>query len=145
MITVYKKKSIPYKDIVATNDIFFNKVTSSKLDERAKEIIASIDKTKMVDKYAIKSRFDGKELNIDKLSTGCKTALNIMYNKEKVFDVSECGENALKLIYNLHEGNIYCTYPMISFDMKRVYAYDGKNKIEIDDYDELRKWWNDED
>ena len=29
--------------------------------------------------------------------------------------------------------------------MKRVYAYDGKNKIEIDDYDELRKWWNDED
>lgn len=48
---MYKKKSIPYKDVVATNDIFFNKVTSSKLDERAKEIIASIDETKMVDKY----------------------------------------------------------------------------------------------
>lgn len=86
MITVYKRKSIPHKDVVTTNDLFFNKITSSKLDERAKEIIESIDGAKMVDKYAIKSRFDGKELNIDKRSTGCKTTLNIMYNKEKVFD-----------------------------------------------------------
>jgi len=55
----------------------------------------------MLDKYAISSRFDGMKLNIDKLSTGCKTALNVLYNPDKVFDIRECGDNALDVIYAL--------------------------------------------
>ena len=102
MITVYKKKSISRKMIVEKfNDTFFNKHTTEMLDERADSIISQIDKSRMIDKYSIASRFDGTRLNIDKLSTGCKTALNIMYNPDRIFDVSECGENALEVIYTL--------------------------------------------
>ena len=68
------------------------------IDDRAGSVIEHIDKSKLLDKYYIASRFDGTKLNIDRLSTGCKTALNIMYNNDKVFDVSECGENALEVI-----------------------------------------------
>ena len=69
---------------------------------------------------------DGTTLNIDKLSTGCKTALNIMYNPDKIFDIRECGDNALDVIYALPDGNVVCDYPLISFDMSRVNVFEKK-------------------
>ena len=102
MITVYKLKNIPKDmEVIELNDVFFNKYTSEKIDERASDIIQEIDQSNMVDKYTIRSRFDGSVLNIDKLSTGCKTVLNVMYNPDKIFDIRECGENALDMIYLL--------------------------------------------
>ena len=89
----------------------------------------------------IKSRFGGEVLNIDKLSTGCKTLLNIFYNPDIIFDIRECGENALDLIYALPEGNIYCDYPLISFDMTVVRVAEKKEYRIIDEYDELKEWW----
>lgn len=146
MITVYKKKSISRKMIVEKfNDTFFNKHTAEMLDERADSIISQIDKSRMIDKYSIASRFDGTRLNIDKLSTGCKTALNIMYNPDRIFDVSECGENALEVIYTLKEGKIYCEYPMIAFNMEKVEAVDATGRHLFTDYEKLREWWKDED
>ena len=145
MITVYKKSS-PHKGmpIETLNDIFFNKNTVELLDERAKEIIAVLDCSEMVNKYTVKSRFDGLALNIDKISTGCKTVLNIIYNPDRIFDIRECGDNALELIYSLPEGNIICDYPLISFDMEKVYVADKKGKREIDSYEALKEWWQNE-
>lgn len=146
MITVYKTKAVPKeKGPVTQNDIFFNQHTVELLDERAADIIRAIDHSEMVGPYAIKSRFDGGILNIDKLSSGCKTALNVMYNPDKVFDIRECGDNALDVIYALPEGNVCCEYPFISFDMKRVNACNKNGMREIDSYEELKEWWTDED
>ena len=39
----------------------------------------------MVSKYKICSRFNGVTLDIDKLSTSCKTVLNVLYYPDKVF------------------------------------------------------------
>ena len=143
MIKVYKNKTILKKEnIVRVNDVFFNMYTASMLDEKAANIIWRIDRSKMLGKYAIASRFDETVLNIDKLSTGCKTALNIMYNPDTVFDISECGDNALEVIYSLEDGKIYCDYPMIAFNMEKVEAIDEKGGQIIDDYDKLRAWWN---
>lgn len=108
MITIYKKKAIPKQmELVGLNDIFFNKYTAKLLDDKAKDYIFKIDGSEYVNKYVIHSKFDGMSLNIDKLSTGCKTVLNIIYNPEKIFDIRECGENALDIIYALSKGNIY--------------------------------------
>ena len=88
MITVYRLNSVPDDmETVTLNDVFFNRSTSEKLDDRASEIISKIDDAEMISKYMIRSRFDESALNIDKLSTGCKTVLNIMYNPEKGFDI----------------------------------------------------------
>lgn len=144
MIKVYKKKSKPNDmEIITVNDVFFNKYTSKMLDETAKDIILKIDDSVMVDLFYIRSRFDGSTLNIDKLSTGCKTALNILYNKDKIFDIKECGDNALDVIYQFDEGNIYCDYPLISFQLDKVIAVGESERI-ISDYDELKEWWQNE-
>lgn len=142
MITVYKKKpSSNDRELVTLNDIFFNKSTATRLDDRAKDIIAKIDQSEMLSPYAIASRFDGMKLNIDKLSTGCKTALNILYNPDKVFDIRECGDNALDVIYALPSGNVYCDYPLISFEMDKVMVRDDKGVREVESYEALKEWW----
>ena len=145
MITVYKKRSIPKDmELVTLNDIFFNRYTTEKIDERARNFISKIDGSELVSKYTIKSRFDGAALNIDRLSTGCKTVLNIVYNPDKIFDIRECGENALDIIYALPEGNIYCDYPLVSFDMLAVRVMKNGNPIVMDSYDAVKAWWANE-
>lgn len=141
MITVYKKKTNKI-ELISLNDIYFNKKTVELLDERANEIIKQIDHSEMINKYQIKSRFDNLCLNIDKLSTGCKTVLNIIYNPDKCFDIRECGDNALDVIYSLSQGNVYCDYPLISFDMEHVNVYDKNNINVIDSYESLKEWWS---
>lgn len=146
MITVYKEK--PSKngiELVTLNDIYFNKYTVEQLDDKAAEIIEKIDSSKMLSKYTISSRFNGTVLNIDKLSTGCKTALNIMYNPDKIFDICECGDNALDVIYALPQGNVYCSYPFISFEMDKVNVSDKHCTRVVDSYEALKEWWTNED
>lgn len=145
MITIYKKGSIPKgMELIEMNDIFFNKLTAELLDNRAAEIIFKIDQSLMDNRFVIRSKFDQTALNIDKLSTGCKTALNILYNPDKIFDIRECGDNALNVIYALPEGNIFCDYPLISFDMTAVKAYDIKGAHVLESYEDLKEWWSNE-
>jgi len=146
MITIYKKKAIPKNmELVVLNDVYFNKYTAEMLDGKAAEIIEKIDHSKMLSKYTISSRFDGTALNIDRLSTGCKTVLNIMYNPDKVFDICECGDNALDIVYSLPQGNVYCAYPFIAFEMGMVHVCDKQGTHEIASYEELKEWWENED
>lgn len=146
MITVYRKNAIPENmKFINYNDIYFNKYTSEMLDDRAAEIIKKIDSSCMISKYMITSRFNGATLNIDKLSTGCKTVLNVMYNPNIVFDICECGENALDILYSLSEGSVSCSYPYISFEMNMVNICDKHGTRMIDSYDDLKEWWESED
>ncbi len=131
-------------ELITLNDVYFNKYTVEMLDEKANEIIEKIDHSKMLSKYTISSRFNGTALNIDRLSTGCKTILNIMYNLDKVFDICECGDNALDVVYSLPQGNVYCAYPFISFEMEKVNVCDKQGTREIDSYEELKEWWTNE-
>ena len=146
MITIYKKKQIPKNmELIVLNDIYFNKFTVSLINDKAAEIISKIDNSVMLSNYTISSKFDGGVLNIDKLSTGCKTVLNVLYNPDKIFDIRECGDNAIDVLYGLQTGNICCDYPLISFDMieAKVYTPDGIQTMSS--YDELKEWWSNED
>lgn len=146
MITIYKKKQIPKNmELIVLNDIYFNKFTVSLIDDKAAKIILKIDNSVMLSNYTISSKFDGGVLNIDKLSTGCKTVLNVLYNPDKIFDIRECGDNAIDVLYGLQTGNICCDYPLISFDMieAKVYTPDGIQTMSS--YEELKEWWSNED
>lgn len=145
MITVYKKKEdIPKNSkLVELNDIYFNRNTSQKLDSQAKKIINEIDGATLCEKYKIVSKFQKEVLNIDRLSTGCKTALNIYYNPEIVFSIKECGDNAIDVIYDLQEGRIYSEYPVISFEISSVRAVDENGEHIFETYEELKEWWED--
>lgn len=146
MITIFKdKKNIPVDmEYVELNDVFFNQNTVSIMDKRANIIVREIDKSELIGKYKIKSRFNGVVLDVDRLSTGCKTVLNVLYFPEKVFCLKECGDNALKVIYQLEAGAVYSDYAIISFDMDAVKVSDANGTKIISDYDELKEWWNSE-
>ena len=96
MITIFKNKSDIPKDMeyIELNDIYFNQKTASMLDDRAEKVIELIDDSKLISKYKICSKFNDSVLDIDKLSAGCKTVLNVIYNPDKVFCLKECGINA---------------------------------------------------
>lgn len=143
MITIYKSKTdIPkVLELVILNDVYFNKNTFEMLDERASNIMREIDGVSMIGKYRIESKFNKVVLDMDRLSTGCKTVLNVMYNPDKVFCIKECGENALDILYGLESGQVYCDYPTISFGMTQVKAV-GQGSISIiSNYEELKEWW----
>ncbi len=146
MITIYKnKKDIP-KDIeyIELNDIFFNQNTVLKLDKRAEDIIEQVDGAKLVSKYKIQSKFNGVTLDIDCLSTGCKTILNVLYFSNKIFCMKECGDNALEILYNLEYGLVYSDYAMIPFDIQEVKVFSNMESKVISDYEDLKEWWENE-
>lgn len=145
MITIFKnRKDIPF-ELIEFNDLFFNTVTSPNMKmEPAKKIIAGIDGTELVGRFQIKSKFNGEFLNVDRLSTGCKTALNVYFNPKKVFSIKECGDNALEMIYGFETGMVYSEYPVIPFDFTRVVVVQREKSREIGDYAELKEWWEDE-
>lgn len=144
MITIYKCESdIPIdSELIVLNDVYFNKHTAELLDERAKEIIQIIDGAVMIGKYQIQSKFHDVVLDIDRLSTGCKVVLNVLYNPGKVFCMKECGENALDILYAMERGQVYSDYPTISFDMTEVRAVFRGKAMVINDYEKLKEWWN---
>ena len=51
------------------------------------------------------------------------------------------GREVRDVIYALQAGSIFCDYPMISFNMKRVAVPDKEGTREIDSYEELKEWW----
>lgn len=146
MITIYKNKDdiLPDMEYVELNDVFFNQNTAAKLDERAKAIIEQIDEAKLLSKYRIESKFNGTALDVDCLSTGCKTVLNVLYFSDKVFCMKECGDNALEKLYRLENGSVYSDYAMIPFDMGKVQVSVGQKARIICDYEELKEWWENE-
>ena len=146
MITIFKnKQDIPENlEYIELNDVFFNQNTVVKLDEKAASIIEKIDDSKLISKYKIQSRFDNVILDIDRLSSGCKTVLNVLYYPDKVFCMKECGNNALEILYNFENGYVYSDYELIPFDMEKVMTQTKTGNREISDYEELKEWWNSE-
>ena len=146
MITIFKdKKDIPSdKEYVELNDVFFNQKTVSRIDDKASAIVEKIDSSKLIGKYKIESKFNGVTLDIDCLSTGCKTVLNVLDFPDKVFCLKECGDNALEVLYGLEGGAVYSDYAVIPFDMKEVNVSDERGMRVISDYEELKEWWNNE-
>ena len=146
MITIFKNKlDIPNNmEYIELNDLFFNQNTTALIDRRAEKFIETIDGAKLIGKYKILSRFDDVAIDIDKLSAGCKTVLNVLYYPDKVFCLKECGNNALKILYNLEKGYVYSEYALIPFTMDSVMVQTKSMKKIISDYEELKEWWEDE-
>lgn len=146
MITIFKNKNdIPQnREYVELNDIFFNQKTVARLDERSENIIKKIDQVKLAGRYKIESKFNGVMVDIDCLSTGCKTVLNVLYFPDKVFCLKESGENALEVLYQLEQGGVYSDYAMIPFELENIKVRSGMDGKIITDYEELKRWWDNE-
>ena len=52
-----------------------------------------------------------------------------------------CGENALDILFSFEKGAVYSDYAMIPFDFDKVEVCSGGRIAVIDDYEELKTWW----
>ena len=101
----------------------------------------NIDKAKYLGNGKIETIFGVTWLS--NLSSGCKALILLNHCKDKIINISECGENVLEYIFNLQNGNIYMTYPASSYNMnyqkKIKLHYNGKVKI-VEFYEVLEKF-----
>lgn len=94
-------------NVCSFNDKFFNKNTLLTDSNIVKRILRDIDGAVRVDNNRFQSKFSSSGIvSREFLSTGCKTALNIVEHPDTVFSTIECGINALDVILTLHEGKI---------------------------------------
>lgn len=141
MITIYKNKT-NQKELIEINDLFFDQFTSKLITDDFSEVIFEIDGSKFCN-GKLYSKFNNEIIDITCLSSSCKTVLNILCFKDKIFSIKQCGDKAISYIFSLEQGNIYSDYPIIPFEFKSVQIVDGAAIKVIDDYEMLKNWWND--
>ena len=96
------------KQLVRLNDLWFNSIYSDMdFNSTVKNIIKSIDGVDYLGEYRIQAKFTKYAIGVKELSTGCKTVLNILACPDNIFDISECGENALEEVFKLDRGKVY--------------------------------------
>jgi len=84
------------------NDIFFNKeFRFADLTERDFGLIEKIDNANRLPDDAEQLKTPFGITDIYNLSTGCKTVLNVLRFPDRIFDCTECGGNALTLLFEL--------------------------------------------
>lgn len=123
------------------NDAYFDKYyTDYKIDETAKNIIKSIDNVEYIGNHRFKSKFEENAyIKLTELSTGCKTALNVYFNVDKIFSISGCGDNAFEEILKLRDGNINLTYVKTAVNLDHSINIYSNGKInEVSTKKELR-------
>ena len=132
--------------LVALNDAWFNNhLQEIRFNKTEQKIIKSIDGVEYVDNGKFKSKFNsGTLIDASELSTGCKTALNIYTFKDKIFNLAECGDNALQVILYMKQGKCYTDFKFIPDDFKNTIEvmYKGgktviKDNFELDDIMEV--------
>ena len=94
-----------------------------RITKSAAKMIHDIDGSEYVGEGRVKSKFTGAAIPIYEISTGCKTAINVMTFKDKVFYAGECGTNVMTEIFKLDRGKIMLDH----FNMPR----ELNNKVDV--------------
>lgn len=105
------------KNTIRFNDAWFDNMYDRhelNVDADTEKIIKHIDNVRCIDKRRVESKYEpGIAISMRELSTGCKTAINILKCPDKKFIISECGDNAIKAILNFKDGNAVLEYFII--------------------------------
>lgn len=121
---------------VESNDAFFGVITSGEeLTEYDYSVIEEIDHAKIIKVEGVKSKSFETPFGIigtNKLSTGCKTLINIEHHPENVYNLLECGWNCQKLLSARHSKSdieVRGLYPEERFELS-----DGAEVVLNDKY-----------
>lgn len=113
MIKIYKSLNFfPKKEVLYDNEGFFNNnISGRRLSGLSKKVMKKIDKAELIDVNLSTMQTPYGVCNIKYLSTGCKTVLNLIYimehrdkyNMIKAINATECGANALDVLFDVVE------------------------------------------
>lgn len=103
--------------------------TQLKLTDVEKAVVKLIDQGELLDGISFIDRF-GYKLYTSELSTGCKAALVVINNTDKIVSLAECGFNARDIIINLcKDGKVMIRYSTITIN-----EYSKDINIKLDKY-----------
>lgn len=151
MLKIYKEKQ---HNTIMVNDSFFNKETcrivaeDSQRGKMLRSVVEEVDGVKFdtTNLFRIFSKFNGCEISITDISTGCKTLINIMCYPEKVFFGVECGSKVLERIYSLKQGSVYLPFFRVSLDDKfdevSYCCIDNRGESIVTGMIDLEDWYN---
>lgn len=110
MLELYESYSLPIEgEHIQDPEAAFLTLRVTRSDLTA-TLMREIDKAKYVDEVSFIDRF-GRTLPISRLSTGCKTAIVVEHNPDKIVDLIECGYNARdSIIRNIKSGKVLFRY-----------------------------------
>lgn len=75
------------------------------IDAKVRQIVKKIDGATFIDDEVLYSKYGGV-MGIRDLSAGCKVYLDVYTFKDKLFDTFEAGENVLRELIKLGDGNV---------------------------------------
>lgn len=134
MLTIYLGKT-PEK-VIRSNDGWFSEYLGQVdfTDPIVKQTMLDIDRANYINHNYMTTKFSKVgAVRVDELSTGCKTIINIHTFPDKIFTIDECGNNAIKKILSLSNGNVTLTFPRyissIINPIKLIVSIEGNNKI----------------
>ena len=135
-------------NVVICNDYFFLKETYNLVLENKKlrDLIESIEDVKFVDNKNIISKFNREIVGINKLSTSCKTILNVITHPELIFNSDECGINLLDNLFKVSEGSVFMRsmrYPVCNVE-NNFSLHLGDREVLFSNTDEIREWFRNE-
>lgn len=118
MLNLYlREDGIPEVDTIVDVERAFEEVVLTGSPEEHR-MLEEIEHAKYKDSHHFIDRF-GNTLYISNLSTGCKAALVVIHNPEKLVDLRECGWNARDAVFTLQRGNVLVSDPSDTINSMR--------------------------
>ena len=93
-----------HPDAIYNTNVYFNNTYKDRwiTTELAKEVIKAVDRSEVIDEKTIHSPLFGN-ISPKRLSAGTKTVLLIAFDRTKVFNASNCGDNCAEYILRIAE------------------------------------------
>lgn len=141
MLELYLVNSLD--GVVYFNDAYFNSGIyhgSIRMNKQNIDILLKVDGFRYTKGIKGISKYGQYEIPLTSVSTGCKTLINICSDLNKIFYIGECGNNVLKMIFNLDKGRVcmnrYFVPPKFNKDIavfignsERYYLVHGSHEL----------------
>jgi len=130
-----------------TRDSYKKVISDSDIGKQCRKWISRLEGVTFESNSKIYSKFDNSSIKVSKISTGCKTFINIFLNPNTPVFIGEAGDNIIEEIYKLHNGVLYAPYMMIPYGKQfDKYGYvcvsESGEKTHVKGLRGIEEWYN---
>lgn len=107
-LNLYLRRSDCPTDMIDVNEAYFRLYSSLPDTQLVRKFLSEVDNLDYYSETLARSRaFAPNLVPTTSLSTGLKTILNVLLHPKECFTLVECGDNALRVLPLIQDGNAY--------------------------------------